>query len=214
MSEDTIEKLLLLILGWLLGMLGPVVTEAIKRRRENSLVKLALAAELREVSYKLALTNYSINIHFGSVDRAYLQWLQRAIANYHGPSFVESTQISIDMQLGLPDTELSELVRKQIAESGKNIVVPKISVPLLDARVSSLWYLDNRVQILLLDIRSSINLLNELVDQARYYSGLTFGKLEGENDKLVVDNINGCHRQCAERAKRIVDKIEELSRLL
>ena len=58
MSEDTIEKLLLLTLGWLLGMLGPVVTEAIKKRRENRQVKLALAAELREVSYKLALANY------------------------------------------------------------------------------------------------------------------------------------------------------------
>lgn len=91
MSEDTIEKLLLLALGWLLGMLGPVVTEAIKRRRENCQVKVALAAELRQVSYKLALASYLVNIHFGTVDRPYLQWLQRVTAGYNGPSLAETT---------------------------------------------------------------------------------------------------------------------------
>lgn len=213
MSEDTIEKLLFLALGWLLGMLGPVVTDAIKKRRENIQVRVALAAELREVSYKLALANYLINIHFGTVDRSYLEWLRSVTLHYKGPSFTESTQPSIEMQLRLPEAQLANLVKAQAAERGTNIVTQKVTVPLLDARVSSLWYLENRVQILLLDIRSNINLMNELVDQARYYSGLTFGKLEGENYNLVVGNLDGCHRQYAERAKRVVTKIQELSSL-
>ncbi len=108
----------------------------------------------------------------------------------------------------------AELAQTQKAKEGKNISAQKIVVPLLDARVSSLWYLENPVQILLLDIRSSINLLNEIVDQSRYYSGLTFGKLEGGNYELVVENLDGCHRQYAERARRIVGKIKELSSLL
>lgn len=213
MSADTIEKLALLALGWLLGMLGPVVTEAIKRQRENNLVQVALASELRELSYKLALANYLINIHFGTVDRTYLQWLQRATANYVGPSRSETIEPSIEMQLGLPDAQLAALVQTQKANKDTNIVVRKFIVPLLDARVSSLWCLDSRIQILLLDIRGSINLLNELVDQARYYTGLTFGKLEGENYLRVVSNLEGCHRQYAERAKRIITKIEELGGL-
>ena len=89
MSVDTIEKLLLLAFGWLLGMLGPAVTEAIKRRRENSQVRVALVAELREVSYRLALANYLINIHFGTVDRAYLQWFESVTSGYDGPSVVK-----------------------------------------------------------------------------------------------------------------------------
>ena len=214
MSADTIEKLALLALGWLLGMLGPVVTEAIKRRRENGLVKVALAAELRELSYMLAIVNYLVNIHFGTVDRTYLNWLQGATASYVGPNRTETTQPSIEMQLGLPDAQLAALVQTQKANEGTNIVTRKFVVPLLDARVSSLWNLESRVQILLLDIRSSVNLLNELVDQARYYNGLTFGKLEAENYERVVSNLEGCHRQYAERAKRIVGKIEELSTLV
>jgi len=213
MSPDTIEKLLLLTFGWLLGILGPVVTEAIKKQRESGLVKLALAAELREVSYKLALSSYLINLHFGTVDRAYIQWLQGVTKNYKGPSLADSTQPSFEMLLSLSDAQLAALVQRQMPPKGTNIVVQKVVVPLLDSRVSSLWYLDGKVQILLLDIRSSINLLNEIVDQAQYYTGLTFSKLEGENYGLVVDNLEGCHRQYAERAKIIVVKIEELSGL-
>ena len=162
----------------------------------------------------LALANYSINDHFGTVDRTYLQWLQGATASYVGSNRTETMQPSIEMQLGLPDAQLAALVQAQKANQGKNIVTRKFVVTLLDARVSSLWYLESRVQILLLDIRSNVNLLNELVDQARYYSGLTFGKLEAENYERVVSNLEGCHRQYAERARIIVGKIEELSSLV
>ena len=213
MSTDTVEKLALLTLGWLLGMLGPVVTDAIKKRRENALVKIALDSELREISCMLALASYLVHDHFGTVDRTYLQWFLDVTANYDGPNRLETVQSSIETQLSLTDEQLAALVQARKANKGTNIVVRKFVVPLLDARVSSLWYFENRVQILLLDIRSNINLLNELVDQARYYAGLTFGKLENENYERVVANRDGCHRQYAERAKMIVTKIEELGSL-
>lgn len=214
MSADTLDKLAFLTLGWLLGMLAPVVTDAIKKRRENALVKIALDNELREISYKLALASYSVNEHLGTVDRTYLQWLQGVIANYDGPNRSQTIQNITEIPLSLPDAQLAALFQTWKANKGTNIVVPKFVVPLLDARVSSLWYLENRVQILLLDIRSNINLLNELVDQAQYYNRLTFGKLENETYDRVVANLDGCRRQYAERAKIIVTKIEALGSLV
>jgi len=212
-SDETIEKLLLVALGWLLGLLGPVVIDAIRKRRENIQVKFALFAELREVAYKLALANFLVNTHFGTIDKPYLQWLKRATENYKGPGFVE-TQRAVDVQLNLPPEQLEALTRRMTTAKGTNIVVQKMHVPLLDARLSALLYLDHQVQIHLLDIRSSIALLNELVDQARYYTGLTFGKLEGDNYQLVTGNLDGCLKQYAERARMIVSKVEELDRLL
>jgi hypothetical protein len=214
MNIDTVEKLLLLAFGWLLGILSPSVVEAIKRRKENSLVKVALAAELREVSYKLALANYSINAHFGALDRPFLHWFREVTSNYSGPNLVESSLPFVETQLGLTDVQFAEIVNIQTASKEKNLNLQKVIVPLLDARVSSVLYLDNSIQILLLDIRSNINLLNEIVDQARYYSGLTFGKLEGDNYEIVAGNLKDCQKQFALRAKRIIIKIQELSGLL
>ena len=49
------EKIALILLGWLLGLLGPAVIDAIRRGRENRQAAHAIHAELREVAYKLAL---------------------------------------------------------------------------------------------------------------------------------------------------------------
>jgi hypothetical protein len=209
-TPDTLEKLHLLTLGWLLGLLGPVVTDAIRKRRENSQVRFAVFAELREVSYKLALANYLINTHFGTIDKPFLDWLKRVTENYVGPALVPSKREGIEMQLSLPPDQLAALTRRMSAPKGQNIVIPKVHVPLLDARLSTLLYLDYQVQVRLLDIRTHIILANELVDQSRYYAGLTFGKLEGDNYQLVIGNLEGCLKQYAERSQIIVSKISEL----
>ena len=210
MTPDTLEKLLLLTLGWLLGLLGPVVTDAIRKRRENSRVRFAIFAELREVSYKLALANFLVNTHLGTIDKPYLEWLKCVTENYIGPAVVPSAQQGIEMQLSLAPDQLNALTRRLSTPKGQNIIIPKMHVPLLDARLSALLYLDYDVQVRLLDIRTHIILANELVDQSRYYAGLTFGKLEGENYQLVVGNLEGCLKQYAERSQIIVSKIGEL----
>lgn len=210
MSADTVERPLLLSLGWLFGLLSPAIVEAIKRSRENQKVRVALAAELNEVSYRLALANHILNSHFGIVNRSHLEWFKDVTADYAGPSLVPSSLPAVEVQLQVSEAQLAKLVASQKAPNHQSVNLQKIIVPLLDARVSSVWYLENHIQVLLLDIRSQINLLNEIVDQARYYSGLTFGKLEGGNYPLVVENLKGCQQQYAERAKQIVAKIREL----
>jgi hypothetical protein len=131
----------------------------------------------------------SVHDHLGTVDRTYLQWFQGVTANYDGPNRSQTVQsIHRDAAQLAGRTTCRTSFKRWKANKGTNIVVPKFVVPLLDARVSSLWYFENRVQILLLDIRSNINLLNELVDQGRYYGRLTFGKLENETYERVVAN--------------------------
>ena len=53
MDEDS-AKLTFLFLGWFLGLLGPIIVDAIRRRRENALGRDALLSELREVGCMLA----------------------------------------------------------------------------------------------------------------------------------------------------------------
>ena len=49
-ESSLLEKLVLIIFGWLLGLLAPIITDGIKRRRENGMGRTALLAELREVA--------------------------------------------------------------------------------------------------------------------------------------------------------------------
>lgn len=71
-----VEKVLLIILGWLLGLLSPAIVVAIKTRRENQLGRVAIRSELRDVAHKIALAAHAIHMRNGTVNRAHLEWLK------------------------------------------------------------------------------------------------------------------------------------------
>mgnify|MGYP003381672430 CR=1 FL=1 len=89
-------------------------------------------------------------------------------------------------------------------------MLQKYAVPLLDGRVTALWSFDSSFTRNLLEIRSGIGMLDDLVERSRHYADLTFGKLENGNYELVLGNLQQCYSEYAERAERIVLQIENL----
>ena len=102
-GADTWEKVLFLFLGWLLATLSPIIADAIRRRRDTKEVKGALLAELGELKYRMVVASYYANMRFGSIDRAFLQWLRGVVAVYRGPAPAENLLKALDMQLSLSE---------------------------------------------------------------------------------------------------------------
>lgn len=204
------EKILFLLLGWALGLLGPAIVDTIRRQREVAQVRTALLGELHELKYRLALSAYYAEKRFGNIDRPYLQWLRCVVIEYKGSKPKDAILALVDGQLGFTDEQIALISKSELADSESGLTLKKYLVPLLDSRIPSLWFFDSRFQLLLLEVRSELNLLNEEVDQARYYFGLTFTKLEGDNHSRVSGNLTESYRQIAKRARLAVDKIGEL----
>lgn len=213
-ESATIEKLQFVALGWLLGLLGPLIVDAIRRRRENALGQAAIYAELRDVAHKLAVAAHYIHMHMGTVDRPHLEWLKRHLEGHSGLVPLDNLLSSIHLQLSWPDEQLAAYVQATAAAGDKSVSLQKYPVPMLDSRVSAMWSFDTDVQRRLLDVRTRVELLNDIVDRSRKYTDMTFTKLEGENYRLVVENINQCNSLYAESAKRIAGQVQELKHLL
>ena len=77
MSDSTADKLAFLAFGWLLGLLGPIIVDSIKRRRENTLGRAAILTELTGI---LATAAYGARMKLGTVDCAFLEWLKVTLA--------------------------------------------------------------------------------------------------------------------------------------
>ena len=213
MSTDTIEKLLILGLGWLLGLLGPVIVDGIKRRRENALGQAAIVAELRDVAHKLALAAHYIHMHRGTVSRPHLEWLKQHIEGHAGLVDVDDLLKSVRTQLSWSDEELQKYVKATAAASTKGMVLQKYPVPMLDSRVSAMWSFDTEVQRRLLDVRTRLALLNDLVERSIKQADMTFGKLDDNNHRLIVENIEQSYELYADGAKRVVQVVDELKYL-
>ena len=147
------EKVLLIILGWLLGLLSPAIVVAIKTRRENQLGRVAIRSELRDVAHKIALAAHAIHMRNGTVNRAHLEWLKGHLEGHAVFGGLEGMREHLRYQLALTDDQLTEHVMQTAEGRGKSLVLQKYPVPILDTRVSALWTFDTTVQRRLLDLR-------------------------------------------------------------
>lgn len=203
-----------LLLGWLFGLLSPIISDAIKRRREDRQARRAMRVELHEVSHKLALAAHNIDIHQGTVTKQSLEWLKKHLEGYAG--ILPSTPIIELMrtQLSWSEEQLQESVVAETSKYKNAIALQKYGIPMLDSRISALWSLESQLQHLLLEIRTSVDLLNDLVDRSRYFSDLTFTHLEGNMFQKAVENAEQTYAQYAKQARRLVERAAEARGLL
>ncbi len=190
MTHDTFEKIVLVFLGWLLGLLGPAIVDKIKRARENKLGRAAIVSELNELACTLSAAAYGVRMELGTADRHFLDWLKVFFEqNAVTPEFQRYIPI-LRTQLSWSDEDFGNALRYMAPKKGEGTLLQHYFVPLLDARVSALWSFDTSFQRQLLDIRRRVALLDDLVDRSRKYFDMTFTKLEGDNHRLVIENFN------------------------
>jgi hypothetical protein len=204
---ESLEKILLLVLGWLLGLLAPVIVDAVRRRRENALGQTAIREELRALRGRLVCAAHIIEEHLGTLDRKKLDWyaLEYGYAADQDDSLALANHVR-DLNK-LPDTQLQLEIQKRMAPMGKGLTLQKYVTPLLDARVASIWNFDTAVQRRLLEIRASLEMLSDVVDRYRTYSDMTFKQLDSQNHARVEENIRECLAKYANRARSTVDLI-------
>ena len=210
MPDDLFEKIALLFVGWLLGLLGPIIVESIKRKREDTLGRVAILSELKDLATTLALAAYGVHLRQGTFDRVFLEWLKADLEQHAITPEIQAFIPRLRQQLALGDLELNKLALHLSTDDGKGTILQHYPVPLLDARVSALWSFETNLQRQLLEVRQNVALLDDLVERSRKYLDMTFTKLEGENYRLVQENLEQACAIYAQRAQRTVGIIRRI----
>jgi hypothetical protein len=210
--NDTIERLLLIVFGWLLGLLGPGIAKAIQQRRENALGRRAIRTELRDLAHKLVYSYFEIKLHQGRTTRNDLEWIKQHLESHS--SFEDSSSVlkHVNARLRLKDDQLIDMNRQSAEKPGVALELQRFPVPLLDARVAALWAFDTDLQRTLLEIRTRIAQLDCLVDKCHKYADRTFTSLTPENYNRLCENIATTWEQYAKTAHIIVDQINKIER--
>jgi hypothetical protein len=207
--SDSTQKIALLILGWLLGLLSPVIVDAIKYRREAKRGRHAILAELDEVGTVLLFATYRTRQAAWNIDRPFLDWLRPKLVANPSPKAQRFLGM-VDQLLAFPDNQIVAGAALMATAENKATLLQHYPAPLLDARVSALWTFDTTLQRQLLELHRNLALLDAIVDQSREFFRLTFNTLSDENYTRVSDNLKQSYSEYAERAKIIVDQIETL----
>lgn len=209
--SELAEPVALVVIGWLLGLLGPSIVDAIRQRKENHLGRASIIAELEDFATTISNAAYRIRMSQGTLDREFLLEMKAIIDEYPQAIAVSRLREGVEKFLALPDEGLAALAARAASAGGSGLHLKHYSVPLLDSRVSALISFKTTLQISLLQLRREIEILDSLVRQAEKYLDMTFSVSDHNHARASENHANAC-AEYAKRAMSIIAKIRKLRR--
>jgi hypothetical protein len=210
---EFLEILAPLILGWLLGLLSPGIVDWIKEKKEVKKIKTALFSELQELEYRLVLVVYKIESKHGNINKKFFQWAQGVLSNNKGVNDSDSLMKTLGILLNLSDEEIkaSVLITKERDKSGNGLGLKKLSLAFLDASLPLLSKFDPILLGNLLEIKTHIGFINELVDDSHYYFRLSFqNDISTTNYQIADTNMVNSYRDYQTQVRVVIDTIEKI----
>lgn len=207
----SIENILFLLLGWVLGLFSPVIYDEVKKRQHRKEIKLGILTELKEFRFKLTGVVYLTEERFGTYDRELLNWLKLIINDYKGTHRKDRIFKALEEHLKLSDKELSDLSQQSKGTMKNAFHMKKYELPFLTSKMDSLTVFDESFQNKIFEIRSQLNILHEEVDQSRFYFEKSFDStLTDENHNIIIANLENTYRNISQRSRRLADRVGEL----
>ena len=206
----TLKDIVLLVLGWLFGLVGPIVVWKILNQRKAAAAREAVGYELGELKLRMVLAAYALHQDHGKFDRELLIWVRAQISHYRGANETTGLSTAIDSLLA----ETDEVI-EQFAQSGrsprKGKSIPIARMPYLESQLSEIHIFSAPDQLGLLQIMEHVSIFNETLKEARDYFDKTLDQSLSEPNRQIVDEtLNTKYRHLAERAQIVARKIDEL----
>ncbi len=200
-----------LLLGWLLGLLSPIIHDRIKRLSAKKELKEGIFNELKEIKSRMTMTVGLISTRSGTFDRELFNWVSNHLDEYEGMFSTEMLERFKNISK-LNDKDLTaiwEMIKLQ--KAGSALSLKPYRAPFMDSRIGSLSFLDVEDQKKITEIRARITLLNDDIEQLRFYYEKTFTPgLTEENYKIILDNQKHLYQTVGVYLRDIVDLISHL----
>lgn len=200
-----------IFVGWLLGMLSPVIVNRINKKYKKVDLKKGLNRELDETRHRLICTSYLLGQSHGEFNKEYLKRILPMFEDYKGN---ESNQIHIDtinMLLNLNDNEFLEYVNSKRALEGSSLSLKKISITFTEMNLLELSIFDISFQSLLYELRTRISILNDEIGKVEKFNIMTFDStITDTNHQIITNNIKTKYVDIQNMTDRVVSKINEI----
>lgn len=204
--SDVLKALLLnheqLLLGWLLGMLSPAITEEVRRRRRLDRLQRAMALELHELQYQMAMKSFLLRQRKGRLDDDFLRWFDRTIKAYRGDELREPFLALVPTLLSLP------LQQRGNHDPKRGFSLSEANAPLLDIHTVEIALLPVQSQAVLLNISQQLSFFNQQVSHLRSMFDRTFDNLTNTSRENVLLNLEEGYQQLGDRAFSVAKIIQ------
>jgi hypothetical protein len=190
-----LAPILMLLLGWFLGLLAPPITERIRRRyREKDLIQ-AVADELLGLEYTMAFVALKIRLRNAEVTDEFLDSLLPIVEDYKGPDRDEKVLDALTEMRKLPEHQRAAVHRQQ-RQPQAGLGLQQYGLPLLATQVADLAICPIGFQRAVLNVRYHLDLFNCSAAYLQSQFDKTFMDLTEENHTAILKNLESASWAC------------------
>ena len=205
------ETLIAVALGWVLGVAGTLLLDKYQSLRKQKRIDAGIRAELGELRHRMVLLVYLIEKRSGGLNRELLQWVGAQAGGYSGTNPTDGLLSGVDGLLSRDDAELDQLAKATKAGPQEGLEVQTFALRFIDSRLGDLDLFDPSFQAAVLEIRTHLDMHNQMVERVREYQRLTH---EGDADvgaaiqnaELNIANLGKRARIIAERTAALLSE--------
>jgi len=207
---DNLKPLIPIVFGWILGWFTPLVTELFRKKITESELKKSIRIELMEFQCRMALAVFYLDPKYDRISAETLLIIKKVLDKYSGRNPVRGVQNSVEILLRSSDAEVAAYNQSR-ADALTGVTLRRYVTPLLDAKLPLLSSVKEDLRNKILELKVSLEMLEEIRQDAKYYLNLTFQNLPDKNRDIVNINFVESYKQYSDRAKTIISLIDELN---
>jgi len=202
------------VLGWLLGMLSPIIVSRAKIKYKKNDLYSVLINELDEVQYRLVCTSYMLGARFGLFDRGFLGWCRNIYETYVGGEDKDKLIRAVDSMLNMSDEQMKEYIGIERRDLNKGFALKKTILTFSELNLTDIGVFSFRFQNILFELRARIINLNQEIERVEKLHFMTFdSSITVENHEIIKKDIQAKYSTIQDMMIMVVDKIDEIKKL-
>lgn len=211
MDQSAQFSLTAIALVWLASLLSPSIVGRIARTKRQEELKRAIAIDLRELQFTMALVGFRLFRRCRAVTPERIALLREVVNSYTGPDDNPADLKATREYLSLPEAQ-QMAVAAQAAETPMNSPrLVKYYLPFVEAHTLELADLPVDYQWRITQVIRDLRLFNDDVVYSTSQLDRTFDtSITGENRKSLQQNIERTYSSASQRAERIVREVRDI----
>jgi hypothetical protein len=201
----------LIAFGWLLGLLGSVITDSVRDWRRGCRLKKLVNYELCDLKIRLVMIYYLLGTKRGRISSEGFEWYNTRLLSYKGTVIDTELREMSAKVVGLRGEALTKALEALVQPEKTRTSVKKYAIPALRAQLNALVYLKPEIARELAEIVNQLDEYDQLVDQHRMFFEKTFDPgIRLENAEICSKNLNETESMLISFAKDLAERIERV----
>ena len=210
------QQVILILIGWFTGVLSTVGYEQYKRYLDGKNLKTAILSELKVLLPRLVVSYYILIIKSKECNKEKLQWVYDNLSLYEDKAVsTKITSIKEKLEIFLKKNNISKNSTMDFKVAQPEVeFIKSITLSFSKESITNFSLLSEELRLIIFDIRTKVNTLNELADRIDFFFKQSFTPgMSSNNIEIIETNINSNYDFYLMNSKMVVERIKEIFEL-